>query len=400
MDIELSNEESSATKMNELCKMLAQRQGVIEAFVRDVVEIESPSGDRDGSRKVVEKFAHAANEIGAVSNVERIEAFGYGEHLLVTAFGDSANDSSSNSKGILLLGHTDTVHPRGSLAARPFRAEGERLFAPGIFDMKANIVIALEALRLCGELGLHPRLPVRLLLTCDEETGSEHGRAFVEREAQRASHVFVLEPSADGGAAKTARKGTGWWTLRAKGRASHAGLKPQDGASAILELARHTTRFHEMSDFTTGTTFNVGTFNGGTCSNVVAADAVAELDVRFSTMREAERVESLLSALALYDEKVEVTIEGGINRPPLERTAAVAELYEHARRVAESIGGYELREAAVGGASDGNFAARFCPSVLDGLGLQGGGAHADDEHILRADIPFRGALLAGLLLSL
>lgn len=398
MGIESGSEELPASKMQDLHARFAQRRSVVEERIREVVESESPSGDVEGSREVVERFARAAGEIDAVSDVERVVVSGYGEHLLVTAFSNSANDP--NAKGILLLGHTDTVHPRGSLAARPFRVEGERLFAPGIFDMKANVVVALEALRLCGELGLRPRLSVRLLLTCDEETGSEHGRALVEEEAGRASHVLVLEPSADGGAAKTSRKGTGWWTLHAKGRASHAGLKPQDGASAILELARHTTRFHEMSDFTTGTTFNVGTFNGGTCSNVIAADAVAELDVRFSTMQEAMRVESLLATLAPYDEKVELTIEGGINRPPLERTAAVAELYEHARRIAASIGGDELREAAVGGASDGNFAARFCPAVLDGLGLQGGGAHADDEHILRADIPFRGALLAGLLLSL
>jgi glutamate carboxypeptidase len=398
MSVELNTGELTAKSANEIREHFVKRRDVIENRIREVVEIESPSGDAEGSRKVVEKFAHAANEMDVVSSVERLEISGYGEHLRVTAFGDAAGDREA--KGILLLGHTDTVHPRGSLAARPVRVEGERMFAPGIFDMKANIVIALESLRLCGELGLRPRLPVRLLLTCDEETGSEHGRAFVEDEARRASHVLVLEPSADGGAAKTSRKGTGWWTLRAKGRASHAGLKPQDGASAILELARHTTRFHEMSDFTTGTTFNVGTFNGGTCSNVVAADAIAELDVRFSTMAEAMRVENLLSALAPVDEKVELIIEGGINRPPLERTAAVAELYEHARRIASVIGGYELGEAAVGGASDGNFAAGYCPAVLDGLGLQGGGAHADDEHILRSDIPFRGALLAGLLLSL
>lgn len=389
----------TTTRLSELREEFAKRQELIEARIREVVEIESPSGDARGSHDVVEKLARTANEIGVVSAVERIEVDDYGEHLRFTAF-DEMTGSTEAQEGVLLLGHTDTVHPRGSLAARPFRAEGERLFAPGIFDMKANVIVALEALRLCADLGLRARRPVRVLLTCDEETGSEHGRELVEREARRASHVLVLEPSAPRGAAKTARKGTGWWTLRAKGRASHAGLAPQDGASAILELARHTQRFHEMSDFVLGTTFNIGTFSGGTCSNVVAAEASAELDVRFSTMAEALRVERLLATLVPYDEKVELTIEGGINRPPFERTQAVAELYEHACRIAASVGDYELREMAVGGASDGNFAALCCPAVLDGLGLQGGGAHADDEHILRSDIPFRGALLAGLLLSL
>ncbi len=383
--------------MRGLRDCFAARRAMIEEAIRRIVEIESPSGDVVGSRRVVEALTQAAQDIAAVVSVERVESEGVGTHLVITAV--AATDEDARDTGILLLGHTDTVHARGSLAARPFRVEDDRIFAPGIFDMKANCVIALEALRALAESGARPRRAVRMLLTCDEETGSATGRALVEREARGAAAALVIEPSAAGGAAKTARKGTGTWTLRARGRAAHAGLNPRDGASAILELARQTERFHAMSDFATGTTFNVGTLNGGTRSNVVAEEATAELDVRFSTMREAERVAELLNNLAPFDGRVGLMIDGDINRPPLERTGDVLRLYEQARSIAAMLD-FELDETSVGGASDGNFVGALGIPVLDGLGLQGDGAHAAHEHILRSDIPFRAALLAGLLLSL
>jgi glutamate carboxypeptidase len=298
-----------------------------------------------------------------------------------------------------LLGHTDTVHPRGSLAARPLREEGGRVFAPGIFDMKSGCAVALEALRACDELGLTPQRAVVVLLMCDEETGSASGRAFVEMEARRAEQVLVLEPPAPEGRAKTARKGTGMFQLRAEGRASHAGLDFERGASAILELARQTARLAELCDSARGVTVNVGTITGGTRSNVVAAEARAEVDVRFETMTDALRLEETIQNLRPFDERVRLSVEGGINRPPLERTRAVAKLYEHAHTVAAALG-FELGETKVGGASDGNFAAAFCPSVLDGLGVEGDGAHAADEHILRGSIPRRAALVAALLATL
>ncbi|HYE15252.1 MAG TPA: M20/M25/M40 family metallo-hydrolase [Pyrinomonadaceae bacterium] len=379
-----------------LLEYFARRRGDVLALTRALCEAESPSGDREGSRAVVRSVERAARSVPHVGAVERVEAAnGYGEHLRVTAFCDGVKDERT----LLILGHTDTVHPRGSLSARPWREEGGRIYAPGIFDMKAACAVALEALRACGELGLRPRSPVRLLLTCDEESGSYSGRALVEEEARRAEHVLVLEPPAPGGRAKTARKGTGLFTMTVRGRASHAGLEPEKGVSAVLELARQVVRLHSLADPSEGTTVSVGVISGGTHSNVVPAEARAEIDVRFSTAEEARRVEREIRGSAPFDERAQVEVSGGTNRPPLERTPAAAELYERARGIAEVLD-FELGEASVGGASDGNFAAAAGAAVLDGLGVDGGGAHAEHEHILADRVAPRGALLAALIANL
>jgi glutamate carboxypeptidase len=268
-----------------------------------------------------------------------------------------------------------------------------------VFDMKGSCVLMLEALRTVSALDIVPRSSVTLLLTCDEETGSLTGREFVEAEARRASQALVLEPPAPGGQVKTARKGAGMWKVTARGVAAHAGLNPEAGASAILELARQTERFHSMNDSTCGTTFNVGLVHGGTRTNVVAADAEIELDVRFSSMKEALSVSELMNKLQPFDERVKLGVTGSINRGPLERTEGVVKLYQHARDIAAHLG-FELGEQSVGGASDGNFVAALDVPVLDGLGIDGGGAHAANEHIFISDIARRGALLAGLIATL
>ncbi|MFN2599296.1 MAG: M20 family metallopeptidase [Pyrinomonadaceae bacterium] len=383
------------TATRSLLDYCGRREDEAFALTRALVEQESPSGDEEGGRAVVSLLEEAARRLRCVTKDERVAVAGYGEHLRFEAFG--AGDAGARTT--LILGHTDTVHPRGSLAARPFREEGGRVFAPGIFDMKSGCAVALGALRACEELKLAPRRPVVVLLTCDEEAGSVSGRALVEQEARRAEHVLVLEPPAPGGRAKTARKGTGMFQLRAEGRASHAGLDFERGASAVLELARQTARLAELCDSSRGVTVNVGTFAGGTRSNVVAAEARAEVDVRFESLADALRLEEAIKNMRPFDDRVRLTVEGGINRPPLERTEAVAGLYEHARSVAASLG-FELGETKVGGASDGNFAAALCPSVLDGLGVEGDGAHATDEHIIRDAIPRRVALVAALLATL
>jgi glutamate carboxypeptidase len=372
-----------------------RRAGALLSLALVLVERESPSGDAAGSRAVVELLEREARGIEAVSNVTRVAVEDYGEHLLLEAFGPSGGDGRTT----LLLGHTDTVHPRGSLAARPLREEGGRVYGPGIFDMKSGCAVALEALRACAELKIAPPRPVVVLLTCDEEAGSRSGRALVEREAKRAAQVLVLEPPAPGGRAKTARKGTGMFTLSAAGRAAHAGLDFEKGASAILELARQAIKLNELCDAARGVTVNVGVFAGGTRSNVVAEGATAEVDVRFETMADALRVEESIKGLRSFDGRVRLSVEGGINRPPLERTPAVARLYDHAREVAAALG-FDLGETSVGGASDGNFAAALCPAVLDGLGVEGDGAHAPHEHILRDSLARRGALVAGLIATL
>jgi len=254
-------------------------------------------------------------------------------------------------------------------------------------------------LRACDALGLIPPREVVLLLTCDEEVGSLSGRPLVEEEARRAAEVLVLEPPGPGGRVKTTRKGTAMFDMTVEGRAAHAGLDPEKGASAILELARQIERLYILADPGRGTTINVGVVSGGTRSNVVAAEARAEVDVRFSTMEEAARLENAILSLQPFDERVRLSIQGSVNRPPLERTQKVAELYEHARRLAAALD-FELGEMSVGGASDGNFAAAVGAAVLDGLGIEGDGAHANHEHIETSRIAQRGAMLAGLILSL
>lgn len=387
-----------SAKLAAIRSFFERRESEITDSICQLARLESPSGDLEGNRAVVNLLEKIAQGIPAIDSIERIENPVYGEHLRIRAFSDKAE-----SKTTLLLGHTDTVHPRGTLDAQPVRIEGECLYGPGVFDMKGSCVVALEALRCLDALKIAPPRPVVLLLTCDEEIGSATGRPLVEEEARSAEQVLVLEPPAPCGNVKTARKGVGCWTITAQGIASHAGLNPKAGASAILELARQTERFHRMNDAadeeTSGTSFNVGVFRGGTGGNVVAPHAELELDARFASTTEAERISDFMSNLQPFDERVRLVVKGGINRPPLERTADVARLYHKARQIAARLD-FELGESAVGGASDGNFAAALGVPVLDGLGIDGDGAHAAHEHILTTDITRRGTLLAGLIAAL
>lgn len=385
--------ELSNSQLQLLNEYFVSRHDEIVASIKALVETESPSGDEAGSKAVVSMLASTAETIAGVK-VEAVPVNNYGQHLRLTAFANAPE-----SAPILLLGHTDTVHARSSIIERPWRVEGNKAYGPGVFDMKANCVVALEVIRALAQVGIQPNRSVTVLFTCDEETGSGSGRPLVEAEAKNASSVLVLEPSGSGGRAKTGRKGTGIYSLEAKGLAAHAGLEPEKGASAVLELARQTERLHAFNGKTGGISVNVGVFKGGTLSNVVAAEARAEIDVRFTTAGEAELIENEIFKLRPFDDRVQLTLTGGINRPPLERTEKVVELYERARMVARTLD-FDLGETQVGGASDGNFAAAVGAAVLDGLGIEGDGAHAIHEHIILADIPRRGALIAGLIASL
>jgi glutamate carboxypeptidase len=378
-----------------LLRYFEEKRGEILSLVRALCEVESPSGDGAGSAAVVSLLAEAAQSVSPSASVERVAApGGYGEHFILRAF-----RGPDEERTLLLLGHTDTVHPRGTLAARPWREAEGRIYAPGVYDMKAAVALALYAIRACADGWLGPRRPVVLLLTCDEESGSFSGRELVEREAGRAEYVLVLEPPAPGGRAKTARKGTGLFTLEVEGRAAHAGLEPEKGVNAVLEIARQIERVSALANPELGTTVNVGTVSGGTHANVVPAGARAEIDVRFSTSAEARRIEESIQGLKSFDGRARLKVSGGINRPPMERTGAVAALFEKAQRVAASLD-TELGEASVGGASDGNFAAACCAAVLDGLGVDGDGAHAEHEHIQADAVVRRGAFLAALVASL
>ncbi len=384
------NQDTEALDTAALERYFKERLTEVLSLTRALVEIESPSGDEQGSKAVVALLASEARSIDSVSIIEKISSADYGEHLRLRAF------DQEEAKPIIILGHTDTVHPRGSLLQRPWRIDGNRAYGPGVFDMKANCALALESIRACTLLGLKPRRPLVLLLTCDEERGSGRGRSLVEAEAVHSEAVLVLEPPAAGGRVKTGRKGTASFTLETRGRAAHAGLEPEKGASAILELARQIQRLHDLNGKADGISVNVGVIKGGTVPNVVPAEAWAEVDIRFSTSAEAQRVEELFRSLQPFDDRVQLVVQGEINRPPLERDERVLALFEKARELARTFG-YELGEAQVGGASDGNFAAAVGASVLDGLGLDGDGAHAVHEHILIEDIPRRGALLTALL---
>ncbi len=379
----------------EIFTALQTRQPEIEKLIQALVEAESPSGDEEGSKAVVDLLVAAAGQLDCVNGIDRANVPGFGQHVIIRAF-----QKEDNAQQIVLVGHTDTVHARGSLGERPWRRAAGRIYGPGIFDMKANCALAIEVLRALSELKATPAFGVTLALTCDEEVGSQSGWPWLQQivDPQHTRCAFVLEPPALGGRVKTSRKGTGIFMIKVEGKAAHAGLEPEKGASAILELARQTEQLHAINLSGSGITLNVGVVHGGTRSNVVAAEAEGEIDVRFSTEAESVEIERILMNRKPVDERTKVFVSGGINRPPMERTTAVVELFEKARAVAAELD-FELGDAQVGGASDGNFLAAMGIPVLDGLGISGDGAHAVHEHIEADDIARRGALIGGLLMK-
>lgn len=365
-----------------------EREAAVVDAIGRLVDVESPSHDSDSSRMAADLIEEMAAGAGADMTAERI-AVKDGEHLIIRAF------ERAGAGRTLMLGHTDTVHPKGSNGANPTRIENGRFYGCGIFDMKAGVVLMIEALRYFAASGTVPATPITIVLTCDEEVGSQTGRPIAEREAKGAVRCFVLEPSA-GGCVKTGRKGTGVYRIEAHGSPAHAGLEPEKGANAVAALAGLVGEIHALAMPSAGTTVNVTTFSGGTATNVIPEFAACDIDVRFAAAVEAERVDAAIRSLSSPDESVKLNILGGINRPPLERTPEVAALFGHARGLAASFG-YSLGETSVGGASDGNFIAAMGIPVLDGLGVAGNGAHTLDEYIEVADIAKRATLLTLLL---
>jgi glutamate carboxypeptidase len=295
---------------------------------------------------------------------------------------------------LTLLAHYDTVWSAGTLDEWPVRVDGDKISGPGVFDMKAGLVQAVWAVRALRDAGL-PHLPLRLLLNGDEEIGSRFSRPLIEQACTDAAAVLVFEASADG-AVKTGRKGVGIFEVHARGIESHAGLDPEAGASAVDEIARIVLELHAASDPATGTTVNVGVLRGGTRSNVVAGSARADVDVRVRSVAAQRHIDELLRGLRPHDGRAEVVVRGGWNRPVMEPNAAIASVLALARRAAEQLG-FELREASVGGASDGNFAAAMGLPVLDGLGAVGGGAHARHEHVSVTGMVERAAVAAAVM---
>jgi len=357
--------------------------------IRAFVEIESPSDNKAAADRMGAFLAGIFEELGGKARLHRTEDFG--DNLQIDFAG---NDSR---KPVLLLGHFDTVYPLGTLATMPCRTAEDRMHGPGVLDMKSGIALMFYAVQALQKWhGGLPR-PVTVWLVSDEEVGSSSSRKITEELARASAAVLVLEPAAGTrGAVKTARKGVGEYTLRVKGVAAHAGLDPRKGHSAIVELARQIATISKFNDLRSGITVNPGVIRGGTRTNVIAAEAIVEIDARIQKAKQAFGLERKMRALRPYDKHCKLIVEGGINRLPMERTAGVADLYGKAKAIAGQVG-WKLEEAAVGGGSDGNFTAGIGIPTLDGIGGVGEGAHAVHEHIVLSELPRRALLLAGLI---
>jgi len=358
-------------------------------LLRRLVEAESPSDDKAAVDGCVALAAAHAKALGGRVKLHRQRAFG---DVLEARFGP--RPKAGSPEPVLLLGHLDTVWPLGTLKAMPCRIAEGRLWGPGTLDMKAGVAMAFTAIELLTEIGLLHR-EIVLLLNSEEEVGSPVSRPITERLALASQAVYVLEP-AQGLAYKTARKGTGNWRIEVKGVAAHAGVDFEKGASAIRELARVVETVSSWTDLKRGLTVSVGLVRGGSKTNVIPAQAWAEVDVRIACKADGPRIERKFAALQPTDKRCSVTVAGGINRPPMERTRGTVQLYRRARALAVELG-FQLDEASTGGASDGNFTSALGIPTLDGMGAVGEGAHARHESIVLEHLAPRTALLAGLL---
>jgi glutamate carboxypeptidase len=380
--------------MHELLRYFTERQNEMLTLIRQLVELESPSNDKNAANRCADFLAAELERRGA--RVTRHPQTTWGDHIEARFLPRStpANSGAQTLKPVMLLGHYDTVWDLGTLAHMPWRENEGRVYGPGVFDMKAGIGLMLFAVSALREFrGLSREVIVSL--NADEEIGSPGSRARTERLAREAQAVLVTEP-AQGTAVKTARKGVGEFTLKVTGVAAHAGLDYTRGQNAILELARQIERVSGFTDLQRGLTVNVGVIRGGTRTNVVAAEAVAQVDVRIARLEDAGEIERQFQALRPVNERCQLEVTGSINRPPLERTGAVVSLYATAAGIAREIG-LELGEVAVGGASDGNFTGALGIPTLDGLGAVGEGAHAVSESVEVKWLPRRATLLAGLI---
>lgn len=371
-------------------------QASLLATLEALVRIESPSDDKAAVDRVVAALAAIARDLGF--RVGRLPAATAGDHIRLT----TGPYRAAARRRVLLLGHTDTVWPIGTLAAMPVERRDGLLTGPGVYDMKAGLVIGLQAMRAWAALsGADSGTAVTLLATSDEEVGSPTSRALIEAEAATADAVLVLEPALEHidppmGGVKIGRKGVGEFRLDVTGVPAHAGLEPENGASAIQELARQLIAIEALARPERGTTINAGVVGGGTRGNVVAEHAWAALDVRVTALEEATRIEHALTQLVPMDARITLRVSGRVNRPPLEPSPAGQRLYDQAAMVARALG-HALPAGSVGGASDGNFTAALGIPTIDGLGAVGGGAHARHEHVRIDALPLRAALVAGLI---
>lgn len=364
-----------------------QKRDAVLGVLKKIVEHETPSSDKQAVDRLVSFLKDELEARGG--HVDRRAQQDFGD-VLVARFG------SGDQKPLFVMTHIDTVWPVGTLERMPWKIDGGKVRGPGVYDMKGSVALMLVALDMLREAGVDTR-PIVWMINTEEEVGSPVSRPILEELARESELVLCLEPPVPPeGALKTERKGVGMFTMSIEGRAAHAGADHQSGISAVEELARQVQRLHSLTDYEKGTTVNVGIVSGGTKRNVVAAYAEALIDLRVSTMTESDRVVPLILESEPQLEGTTIRVEGGLNRPPMERTPAIAAVFQRAREIAREID-IDLEEAGTGGGSDGNFTAALGVPTLDGLGCIGDGAHADDEHIELERVPERLALIAALL---
>jgi glutamate carboxypeptidase len=375
--------------MEPVLSHIASKQEEIIAFVREMVECESPSGDAAAMNRFVDLFA---SRTGDIARMKTLPAGPFGKHFRC----EFKLPGRKKAGQILALGHADTVWPVGTLQSMPFRQENGRLWGPGVLDMKGGLAFFVFAMRALRDLDIPVADKVVLQVNADEEVGSDSSRPLTEEIAKQSRFVLVLEPGTGlEGKLKTARKGVGGYSVVVRGVAAHSGVDFSAGASAILELARQIEKIASFTKLERGITVNPGVISGGTRTNVIAAEARVDVDIRIARLKDAEYLERSFRKLKPVDQRCSLEVTGGLNRPPMERTAAIRGLFAHARRLGASLG-VRLDESSTGGGSDGNFTAAAGVPTLDGLGTVGEGAHAANESILVDRIADRTALLAKL----
>jgi len=356
--------------------------------LRQMVECESPSDDPAAVNRFVELLS---DSIAPHAKLKTLPGGRFGKHLLC-----EFPAAKRGGGQVLVLSHSDTVWPMGTLKGMPFREAEGRLWGPGTLDMKGGIAIVLFAMRAIRELDIPLPHKVLLQVNSDEEVGSPSSRALTERNALASKAVYVVEPGTGlVGKLKTARKGVGAYAVSVKGRAAHAGVDFSNGASAIIELARQVEKIAGFTNLDRGLTVNPGVISGGTRSNVIAAEATVYVDMRIERLKDFAALDKKFQSLKPFDKRCSVSVSGGLNRPPMERSPGTVKLYRTAQKIAREMG-LLIEESATGGGSDGNFTAALGIPTLDGLGPVGEGAHAPNESILIDRVADRIALFAGL----
>ena len=383
---------NSMISMRALLAGARRKQPSMIAFARELVKAESPSDNKTGVDACIALAAARARKLGGRVKIHREPDFG---NVIELRFGPR-KPAAAEVKPILLLGHLDTVWPLGTLKTMPCRISDDRLWGPGTLDMKVGVAMAFTAIEMLVEASLLQR-EIVLLFNGDEEIGSPVSRPITERIAKTCSAVYVLEP-AQGLAYKTARKGIGIWRVDVKGIAAHAGVDFEKGANAIVELARVIAKVSGWTDLKRGLTVSVGVAGGGTKSNVIPAHAWAEVEARIVRRADGSRITRKFAALKSTDPRCTITVTGGFNRPPMERSAGTVRLFRQAQALARDLG-FALDEAATGGGSDGNFTAALGIPTLDGMGAVGEGAHARHESVVVEHLAPRTALLAAMLME-